>query len=80
MALIIFTLCYFIFRMKPDRVCTIVMACAVLHNIAIERREPEPEAEDLDLVEVEDGAEYLDGAEVRDGVHARNYMAQTYFG
>jgi hypothetical protein len=23
--------------MKPDRVCTIVMACAVLHNIAIER-------------------------------------------
>jgi hypothetical protein len=39
--------------MKPDRVCTIVMACAVLHNIAVERREPEPEAEEDELIEME---------------------------
>ena len=42
-----------LFRMKPDRVCTIVMACAVLHNIAVERREPEPEAEEDELIEME---------------------------
>ena len=42
-----------LFRIKPDRVCTIVMACAVLHNIAVERREPEPEAEEDELIEME---------------------------
>lgn len=64
--------------MKPERVCTIVMACAVLHNIAIERREPEPEVEDDDLVELQDGEEYFEREE-RDGVTARDHMAQTYF-
>ena len=66
--------------MKPDRVCTIVMACAVLHNIAQERREPIPEEDEADLVELdlEDGEEHLAGVE-RDGVTARDYMAQTYF-
>ena len=68
----------YLFRMKPDRVCTIVMACAVLHNIAIERHEPEPEEDEGDLVELEDGEEHFDAAE-RDGVTARDYMAQTYF-
>ncbi|XP_044172238.1 putative nuclease HARBI1 [Acropora millepora] len=28
-------------RMAPDRVCTIIVACIVLHNIAIRLREPE---------------------------------------
>ena len=28
--------------MQPERVCAIIMACGVLHNIAIERHEPEP--------------------------------------
>ncbi len=62
--------------MKPERVCTIVMACAVLHNIAQERREPEPEGDDF--VELEDGEEHFADIE-RDGVTARDYMAQTYF-
>lgn len=66
-----------LFRMKPDRVCTIIMACAVLQNIAVERGEPEPENGD-DLIEIEDGEEYFGGAE-GDGVIARDYMAQTYF-
>lgn len=66
--------------MKPDRVCTIVMACAVLHNIAQERQEPIPEEDEVDLVELdlEDGEEHFAGVE-RDGVTARDYMAQTYF-
>ena len=64
--------------MKPERVCTIVMACAVLHNIAIERQEPEPEEENDDLLELEDGEEFFEREE-RDGVTARDYMAQRYF-
>ena len=64
--------------MKPDRVCTIVMACAVLHNIAQERQEPEPEDED-DLIEVNDGEEHFGNEVEYDGVTARDYMAQTYF-
>ena len=68
----------YLFRMKPDRVCVIVMACAVLHNIAIERHEPEPEEDEGDLVELEDGEEHFEAAE-RDRVTARDYMAQTYF-
>jgi hypothetical protein len=54
------------------------MACAVLHNIAIERHEPEPEEDKVDFVELEDGEEHFKAAE-RDGVAARDYMAQTYF-
>lgn len=63
--------------MKPDRVCTVIMACAVLQNIAIERREPEAE-EELELLELEDGDDFYQGAE-HDGVNARDNMAQTYF-
>ena len=66
--------------MKPDRVCTIVMACAVLHNIAQESQEPIPEEDEVDLVKLdqEDGEEHFAGVE-RDGVTGRDYMAQTYF-
>ena len=65
--------------MKPERVCTIVMACAVLHNIAQERWEPEPEEDEDDLIEVEDGEEHFGNEVEHDGVTARDYMAQTYF-
>ena len=29
--------------MAPDRVCTIVVACSILHNIAVNLHEPDPE-------------------------------------
>ena len=35
-------------RMVPDRVCTIVAACFVLHNIALSLREPEIDDWDID--------------------------------
>ena len=54
------------------------MACAVLHNIVIERREPEPEVEDDDLVELQDGEEYFEREE-RNGFTTRDHMARTYF-
>ena len=63
--------------MKPDRVCTIVMACAVLHNIAQDRHEPMPQEDKFDFVELEDEGHFVEVE--RDGVTTRDYMAQTYF-
>lgn len=64
--------------MKPDRVCTIVMACAVLHNIAQDRHEAMPQEDEFDFVELEDEEGHFVEVE-RDGVIARDYMVQTYF-
>ena len=35
-------------RMAPDRVCTIVVACCILHNIAVILGEPDPEDCDME--------------------------------
>ena len=64
--------------MTPDRVCTIIMACAVLQNIAVQRQEPEPE-EDMEFLELVDGEDYIAAGAELVGVTARDYMAQTYF-
>ena len=64
--------------MTPDRVCTIIMTCAVLHNIAVQRQEPEPE-EDMEFLELVDGEDYIAAGAELVGVTARDYMAQTYF-
>ena len=64
--------------MKPDRVCTIVMGCAVLRNIAQDRHEPMPQEDEFDFVELEDEEGHFVEVE-RDGVTARDKMAQTYF-
>ena len=37
---ILFFFLFFKIRMKPGKVCRLVIACAVLHNIAIKRNEP----------------------------------------
>ena len=36
-----FHILHYEIRMSPDRVCTILAACCVLHNIAVGLREPE---------------------------------------
>ena len=33
-------------RMSPERACTIIVACFILHNIAVKLREPEPQLDD----------------------------------
>ena len=40
-------------RMKPEKVCTLIGACAVLHNIAVMRNEPMDDGNDDEQPEIE---------------------------
>ena len=40
-------------RMAPERVCNIIGACAVLHNIAILQKEPMEDGEACNMPEVD---------------------------
>ncbi|XP_028411145.1 putative nuclease HARBI1 [Dendronephthya gigantea] len=62
-------------RMCPKRVCAIVVACCILHNIAIEHGEPLDEEEEEPLVEEINN--YYDGVDT--GTAVRNHIAATYF-
>ena len=66
-------------RMKPDRVCTIVMACAVLHNIAQDRHEPMPQEDEFGLVELEDVQVERDGVTARDYNYCTNIFCITFY-
>ena len=62
-------------RMAPNRVCTLVAACCVLHNIAIDYNEPMGyDDEDEDQVDL--GNNYQ-GANRGDAV--RSHITNTYF-
>ena len=63
-------------RMRPERVCTIVTACCILHNIAIDQNEALPECED-DEPWNEDDIDNFAGVET--GQAVRNHIANTYF-
>ena len=63
-------------RMAPDRVCTIIVACIVLHNIAIRLREPEVDdgvvgEEEYDLHEEYRGPD--------NGNAVRRHITDTFF-
>ncbi len=60
-------------RMTPERVCTITIACCILHNIAIDNNEPPPEYED------EEPFEDVNFVGVETGQVVRNHLANTYF-
>lgn len=63
-------------RMSPERVCTIIIACCVLHNLAIMFREPE-----LDDIEVDENNfeihERYYGPE--NGQAVRQHITNTFF-
>ena len=60
--------------MAPDRVCKIIGACAVLHNIAILLNEPMEDGElDDDVVEIEP----FNGQQR--GLLMRDHIRDTYF-
>lgn len=62
-------------RMAPDRACTIIAACFVLHNIAIDYNEPEDDDVDEDPG-LNVGNNYQ-GAHRGNAV--RNHITNTYF-
>ncbi|CAG2185824.1 HARBI1 [Mytilus edulis] len=62
-------------RMKPEKACIIIMACAILHNIALWMNEPElPEDQEEEMPNVD--AVY-NGA--NDGRRIRDHITQMYF-
>ena len=64
-------------RMAPDRVCTIIVACFVLHNIAVFVREPEID-DDWDIDEQEfDVQEQYHGPDRGNAV--RKHITDTFF-
>ena len=65
-------------RMAPDRVCIIIAACCILHNIAVTLREPDPEDCDME----DDGCaadlhSQYHGRETGNAV--RQHITNTYF-
>ena len=63
-------------RMAPDRVCTIIVACIVLHNMAIHLREPELD-DGLSGDEQYDLHEQYRGPE--NGNAVRRHITDTFF-
>ena len=63
-------------RMAPDRVCTIVVACFVLHNIAVNLREPEVDDVNIDNEDC-DVQEQYHGPE--NGNAVRKHITDIFF-
>ena len=62
-------------RMEPEKACTVIMACAVLHNIAIDLREPMEE-----MAEMEDFDDLdVPYAGPEEGRFVRDHIANTFF-
>jgi len=64
--------------MSPHRACSFIVASAVLHNIAILRKEPivEEAADDV-LQDIQPQAEQYEGQQ--DGRRIREYFARNFF-
>ena len=62
-------------RMAPEKVCLIIGACAVLHNIAVLLNEP---LTDADLPDEVPEGEVYDGPQ--QGLTIRNHICNTFFG
>jgi hypothetical protein len=64
--------------MSPHRACSFIVASAVLHNIAILRKEPiVEEAEDYVLQDIQPQAEQYEGQQ--NGRRIREYFARNFF-
>ena len=63
-------------RMKPAKVCKIIGACAILHNIALSLRE---EMEDDDDDQNDNAALNVAYRGPEDGRAIRNFITRTYF-
>ncbi len=63
-------------HMSPDRVCTVVVACCILHNIAIDNNEPVPDFEDDGPWNEDQGDDFVG---IETGQVVRAHIANTYF-
>lgn len=61
-------------RMKPEKACLLIGACAVLHNFAIIRREPQ-----LDHAVADDQPDPICYRGPEDGKVVRDYICRTFF-
>jgi len=66
---------FFQIRMKPAKVCKVIIACAVLHNIAIMRKEPLDEQDEQE--DAQPQMPPFDGQQ--DGRGIRDHFANTFF-
>ncbi|XP_033731089.1 putative nuclease HARBI1 [Pecten maximus] len=64
-------------RMQPERVVTLIMACAVLHNIAMSMREPLIDGEEDNAVDEVEGDAAYNGPQ--DGQAVREHVTRAYF-
>lgn len=69
-------ICYLQIRLKPQRACKIVIACAVLHNIAITLGEPEDEE---DIIEDNNQSLIQSYQGLQNGRCVRDYVNHHYF-
>jgi hypothetical protein len=63
-------------RMRPERVCTIIVACCILHNIAIDHNEPLHDLEEDGHLDEDVDDEVF---EVATGQAVRDHIANTFF-
>ena len=62
-------------KTRPDRVVKIITACAVLHNIALQLKEPMFANEEV----VQHIDEFVCPDNLNEGRHIRDYIANTHF-
>lgn len=62
-------------RTSPEKACTIVLACAVLHNIGIDIND----ILDVDEECINHGDMSFDVTDQRDGQNVRNYICEAFF-
>ena len=65
-------------RFRPERVFNVIIACGVLHNIAIDRKQPLPPDDDDDSSDDDGDMDDLYRGK-NTGSAMRNYIAETYF-
>ncbi|XP_053372959.1 putative nuclease HARBI1 [Mercenaria mercenaria] len=64
-------------RMKPEKACRVITACAVLHNICKQRDIPLPDVDNEDQDDQPQNA--IDPNAPQVGLRYRDYIANTYF-